>query len=71
MKANNFLRCALTSRGEQWYGNTRKSITRIPNAREHIEQLMVVQDIQNDFVNVVQWTRVCFTANMTVQLIQV
>ena len=42
MNSHQNLKGARTSRVDRWCGNTCESITRIPNAGEHAEQLIVV-----------------------------
>ena len=51
---------------DRWCGNVCETITQIPNSGEHMKEVVVVHYIEDDLVDVVQWTRVSFHADMKV-----
>ena len=58
MEANNISGGDFTPSGQRRCGNTGEAIAWITDAWEHVNQLLVVQNVHNHLVNVVHGTRI-------------
>ena len=71
MHAYQIFRCGGPIFVECWRCNACEAITWVANGREEVEDLLVIHNIEDDLIDVMEWTGVHFHANVTIKLSEV